>query len=680
MILNYQMKKTLYISAAVIISALHAVCQTPDAEFFTVIKRPQPYGPKITSLLQHQTALAWKQDEARRENLQNIKTEKELLELQRKTREKLLLMIGGLPEEKTPLRPQVQGNIQMNGFHIEKLVFESMPGFYVTALVYIPENGAAKHPAVLVACGHSPIGKIYYQGLCQRLVQRGYLVICWDPVGQAERSQFWSEGAGKSRYNLVCGEHAVLGNLAYLAGTNLLRWQIWDGIRALDYLLTRQDVDASRISITGTSGGGVQASYIGALDERIRVVAPSCFISSLPMRAYNRIFADPDSDPEQDPDGMISEGVDHTGLLLMIYPRPVMIASAVLDFFPIEGTRNTFREISGVYDRFKIKDRISMVEGYHKHQFSLENQEAALDFLDRHNNMPAKEGLPSIRELDVKDLQCTKTGQVLLEYSNAKNLTDLIREYFHNYQNKKVPSVSSRYYGRGYPDIKNWNVSEYKGQPEMAIISWQKKSHYVSGQIQIDHYMLHHSGGLQIPLLYFHATKNPRDKILLWVNLNSKASQEDWTEISNLVNKGENVISFDFRGTGEDKMNFQATPTEYLNFAVMDSTQIYFNPLSGVFANYIYNALLIGRPYFLQMIEDTEIVSRFVRSHLKVNEVRVTATADAKMLAREIVETLSDIKPRSSEDINGVRWSEIINEERELWPIHNLMPGGAYVR
>jgi hypothetical protein len=674
------MRRAVYISIAIILSALQSFSQISNADVFTVIKNTQPYGPKITPLLRYETALAWKQDDVRRENLKNIKTEKELAALQHATREKLLVMIGGLPEEKTPLRPQIQGKIQMNGFHIEKLVFESVPGFFVTALVYVPENGMNKHPAVLVACGHSPNGKIYYQALCQRLAERGYLVICWDPVGQGERSQFWDKDAGKSRYNLVCGEHAVLGNLAYLAGANLIRWQTWDGMRAIDYLLTRSDVDANRISVTGTSGGGVQAAYIGALDERVKVVVPSCYISLLPMRAYNRIFADPDSDPEQDPFGMISEGVDHAGLLLLMYPRPIMIASAVLDFFPIEGTRSTFREMADLYERFKIKDRIAMVEGYHKHQFSLENQGAALNFLDRFNNMPVREGLPAVKELDAKELQCTKSGQVLLEYPNAKNLTDLIKEYFVSHKNKAVPSVSARYFGKGYPDIKNWTVSEYKTHPEAGNISWQKLNHFESGQIQIDQYVLHHSDGLQIPLLYFHSAKNPGNKVLLWVDLNSKAGQKDWAQVSDLVKNGENVISFDFRGTGEDRMKFVATSSDDLKFNVIDSTQIYFNPLSGVFANYVYNALLTGRPYFLQMIEDAEIVSHFLESHLKVKEIRITATPDARMLAREIVETLPVIKPKSDEDVNGLKWSDLINEEREQWPIHNLLPGGAFIR
>ena len=116
-------------------------------------------------------------------------------------------MLGGLPKERTPLHPRITGAIQMDGFRIEKLIFESLPGLYVSALVYVPEDGNKSHPAILVPAGHAANGKVHYQALCQRLVQRGYFVISWDPVGQGERSQFWDAKAGKSRYNLICAEH-----------------------------------------------------------------------------------------------------------------------------------------------------------------------------------------------------------------------------------------------------------------------------------------------------------------------------------------------------------------------------------------------------------------------------------------------------------------------------------------
>src|SRR5258705_244977 len=115
--------------------------------------------------------------------------------------------------------------------------------------------------------------------------------------------------------------------------------------------------------------------------------------------------------------GMISNGVDHPGLLLLMYPRPVLVAAAVLEFFPIEGTRKTVREVRRLYERFDRGDRIALVEGYHAHQFSSENQEAALDFLNHFNQMPVRHGLPPIKELTDKALQCTRTWQVGLDYS-----------------------------------------------------------------------------------------------------------------------------------------------------------------------------------------------------------------------------------------------------------------------
>src|SRR6266702_7556832 len=190
------------------------------ANAFHVLPPVTKESPVITPYLQYQTEMAWQQDDQRRKTWDGIRSEQELLAVQKEIELHLLAMLGGLPQEKTPLHPRITGTIQMEGFRIEKLIFESLPGVYVSALLYVPEDGNKTHPAILVPAGHAANGKVHYQALCQRLVQRGYVVICWDPVGQGERSQFWDAKAGNSRYNLICAEHAVLGNLAYLAGTN----------------------------------------------------------------------------------------------------------------------------------------------------------------------------------------------------------------------------------------------------------------------------------------------------------------------------------------------------------------------------------------------------------------------------------------------------------------------------
>jgi dipeptidyl aminopeptidase/acylaminoacyl peptidase len=166
----------------------------PPASAFEVLD-PQPEGPRITPYLAYQTEMAWRQDDRRRAAFAGIRTESDLLRVQSELRTKLLRMLGGLPATRTPLNARVTGRIQMDGFHIEKIIFESVPGILVTALVYVPDAGQPRRPAVLVACGHSANGKTYYQALCQRLAARGYVVICWDPVGQGERSQFWDASA-----------------------------------------------------------------------------------------------------------------------------------------------------------------------------------------------------------------------------------------------------------------------------------------------------------------------------------------------------------------------------------------------------------------------------------------------------------------------------------------------------
>ncbi len=651
----------------------------PQPQAFVVRKQPVPPGPRITPFLQYQAEQAWKEDSDRLKAWEAIHNERDLLKTQGELRQKLLQMIGGLPEVKTDLHPRVTGRIQMDGFVIEKLIFQSLPGVYVTALVYVPDDHSKKHPAVLVAAGHASDGKFHYQALSQRLVERGYVVISWDPVGQGERSQFWDATTGKSKYNLICGEHAVMGNLAYLAGANLARWEIWEGIRAVDYLLARPDVDGQRISIMGTSGGGTQAALIAALDQRIKVAVPSCYISALPMRVSNRIFADPDSDPEQDLFGMISNGVDHPGLLLLMYPRPALVAAAVLDLFPIEGTRKTVREVRRLYERFGHGDRIAMVEGYHTHQFSPENQEAALNFLDHFNQMPVWHGLPTVKELAGKALQCTETGQVRLDYSDAKSLMSVIKEYYDEHRIWPAPGLAKQYYGDKYGGVKDWQVSEYTGvSPRQKQITWETMGGSRLGGVSIDRYMLHHSELLEMPLLHIHKSGAGKRTVLLWFSERGKVTAADWPEIKKYVDERYDIVSFDFRGLGETRMPYTAVSPDDPALGTLDFERAYVNSISGVLANHVYNSLLIGRPYFLQMIEDAEIAGRFAREKLGTKVEVVTAPSDGYTLASAIAEILPGVELLSRPDARVLKWSEIVEQERETWPIQYLLPSGAY--
>ena len=641
----------------------------------------QPDGPRITPYLAYQTEIAWRQDDARRAALALVRTEGDLLRLQGELRVKLLRMLGGLPSTRTPLNAQVTGRIQMTGFHIEKVIFESLPGIFVTALVYVPDDGRRVHPAVLVASGHSANGKAHYQALCQRLAARGYVVINWDPVGQGERSQFWDASAKRSRYNLICGEHAVLGNLAYLAGTNIARWEVWDGMRALDYVLTRPEVDPARISITGTSGGGFQAAVIAALDSRIRVAAPSCFISALPMRMSNRIFEDPDSDPEQDAYRMVADGVDHAGLLLLMYPRPVFVAAAVLDFFPIEGTRRTFREVSAVYRRFGHPDRIAMHEGYHKHDFSVENQAAAFRFLDRFNGMPAEPGLAATTALDDETLRCTRTGQVLLDHVDGRTLIDEIRDYYHARVNTPATRLPVAYFGSGYPGIARWRVATYEGSNSARQeIQWEAAGSSTFDGVAIDKYVLHHSGGLSMPLLHLHPEGASRRKVLLWVSDRGKADVHDWNAMRQYVADGYDVVSFDGRASGETRMRYTAMSIDDPSLAQQEFDRAYTSPLSGVLANYVYNSLLTGRPYLLQMIEDVEIAARFARLRLNATDISITATGDAYTLAHDAADVLPGVRLLPSDNGHVLSWAQLVKDKQEVWPVQYILPGGAYVR
>lgn len=577
-------------------------------------------GPSTTPYLAAQVDRAWALDIERMQRWSGIRSEAQLLAEQHRLRERLLRSIGDLPEQKTPLRPRISGSLQAEGFHVEKLIFESLPHFYVTALVYVPEGGKAKHPAVLVPAGHAADGKVHYQELAQRLVRSGYVVLSWDPLGQGERSQFWESEKKHSRYNLISGEHAVLGRMALLRGQSLARYEVWDGVRALDYLLTRNDVDAKRIAITGTSGGGFQAAMIGALDTRISVIIPSCYITSMPMRVANRIARDPDSDPEQDPPGFLSDGIDHAGLLLLMYPRRVLVAAATLDFFPVEGTRKTFAEVRALYARFGHGGAVRMVESYNEHQYSLANQLAALQFIAASWQLERPKELPPVVPLDRSQLLCTHSGQVMTEFADAVPLQTALA---------RVPVVPVSIGALRDLYVRTRSAAPARQQRDAACPgAWEEENSAEFTGMHIEKYLLRYGDALTMPVLYISRAGTQSRRAVLLPRKTGDITADEWQNVEHALRDENAVVLFSFRAEGENAMRYRVRgddPT--LNPGTWADE--YANPLSSVLADMSYNAMLLGRPYLLDRIEDVELAARFAREHLGVREIRFYAGGDA---------------------------------------------------
>jgi hypothetical protein len=270
----------------------------------------------------------------------------------------------------------------------------------------------------------------------------------------------------------------------------------------------------------------------------------------------------------------------------------------------------------------------------------------------------------------------------MLDYENARSLMDVIRDYYVEHRSQRSPTLKQLYYADSYPGIKSWSVAQYDGSiPARREIRWEARGSSQAGDVIINRYLLHHSRYLEMPLLHIHKAGKERRPLLMWLGESGgKATAQDWPSVVKYLDAGYDIVSIDPRGLGETRMPYKAASPDDPELGKLDFDHAYLSPLSGVLADYVYNSLLTGRPYFLQMIEDVEIASRFAREEIKSNgEFKVTAMGEAYTLASAVTETLPNIKLLSQPESRIEKWSDLVNQERELWPIQYLLPDGAYV-
>jgi hypothetical protein len=178
-------------------------------------------------------------------------------------REKFIEAIGGLPSGNSPLNARSTGFVKGDGFQIEKVIYESRAGTYVTSNLYLPDNISSARGAVIFVCGHMHNAKTEpeYQIVCQYLVHAGLVVLAQDPIGQGERFSYFEKSLGRTVESPGSGEHDYAGLMCLPLGYAMSRYTVHDIMRSVDYLCTRPEVDPSRIGITGNSMGGLRLPW-----------------------------------------------------------------------------------------------------------------------------------------------------------------------------------------------------------------------------------------------------------------------------------------------------------------------------------------------------------------------------------------------------------------------------------
>jgi cephalosporin-C deacetylase-like acetyl esterase len=477
--------------------------------------------------------------DSRRQAVAALATPADVERRQADLRGRFLAALGGFPD-KTPLNARVVGQERRDGYSIEKVVYESRPSHHVTAVLYLP-FGEPPFPGVIVPCGHSANGKAAepYQRACILMATNGVAVLCYDPIGQGERSQLLTS-EGKPAVPGSTSEHTLVGVGALLVGKSTATYRIWDGIRSLDYLASRPEIDPARLGCTGNSGGGTLTSYLMALDERILAAAPSCYLTTL-----ERLFATlGPQDAEQNITGQVAFGMDHADYVTMRAPRPTLMCVGTQDYFDIDGAWTTFREAKRVYGVLGYGERVDLFEYNDKHGFSLPRRQAAMRWMRRwlldKNDAPTESDFPIATDAE---MLCTNSGQVLTEF-RGKSAFDL---------NAEEAAELARRRSRAPADpatIRRLLAIDESIEPAAR----RELGTAMAERYRLTRRIYQPAEGIPLPALLFEPATAAEQAQPLVIYLHDEGKAADagpGGEIEKLVAEGRSVLAVDLRGWGE---------------------------------------------------------------------------------------------------------------------------------
>jgi cephalosporin-C deacetylase-like acetyl esterase len=339
-------------------------------------------------------------------------------------------------DRRPDLNVHITGIIKQKGYRIEKLYYESLPGLYVTANLYIPDRIRKPVPAILYVCGHGQNQKVYYQEYPRKYAQLGFVCMLIETIQLGE----------------VRGEHHGCYYRGwfnwYSRGYTPAGVELWNAIRAIDLLVERSEVDPDRIGVTGTSGGGAQSWFIAAADPRIRAVAASAGATTLKAHILTRSV-------DHHCDCMMPINTfcrDFKDIGALIAPRPLLIIQNDRDpLNQIEGVRELYTDIRKIYTLYGLPRDIDLAEAPGGHSSVPASREKTFAFFLKHL-MGKQMSLAEIGDTD-RSPEAQLTLEELTVYGDKlpeNNRTKTIQDSF--IQLAKAPRIKNKDHLFAYRD------------------------------------------------------------------------------------------------------------------------------------------------------------------------------------------------------------------------------------
>ncbi|MBA7661431.1 hypothetical protein ES703_69448 [subsurface metagenome] len=483
------------------------------------------------------------------------------------------------------------------------------------------------------------------------LALNGMAALVFDPIDQGERGQLLDED-GKKLFRPVPG-HNMLGVGSILLGRNTARFEIWDGMRAIDYLQSRPEVDPNRIGCTGNSGGGTQTSYLMALDKRIFAAAPSCYITNF----YERLLDLGAQDAEQNIYGQLAFGMDHADYLMMRAPTPILICAATRDYFDIRGTWDSFRYAKRLYTRLGFAERVDLLENDAGHNYNRLAREGVVRWMSRwlrKIDEPITE--PDIKLLSEKEIQCTTGGQVML-LDDARSTYDLNRDYENDLARRRRKLWTTTDHTKLLNQVRKLagirKLTELP-QPKVQELDVVEREGY-----QVRKMILKPEDGVYLPALLFIPDRAGADGAMLYISEKGKAAEAaPGGPIEKLVKAGNLVLAVDLRGTGETHQTAGS----------------YSKPYFGTDGDDVCMAYLLGRSYVGMRTEDILVCANFLRRQ-QGGRLELIAVGNVSVPALHAAALEPDMFSEVTLVRSLVSWSNLIELGRSYNQLVNTVHG-----